>query len=110
MVVEERKGQAVLGSIHGPGVTCGSSFLLYLIRRIFSWAFTGIQTKKLIERSWERGCFLLFLLQRAEKPTNKKLKQATKTSNLKRNSDCILRSGKSKPNESARVRLEGHAL
>ena len=77
MVVEERKGQAVLGSIHGPGVTCGSSFLLYLIRRIFSWAFTGIQTKKLIERSWERGCFLLFLLQRAEKPTNKKLKQAT---------------------------------
>lgn len=81
MVVKERKGQAVLGSIHGPSVTCGSSFLLYLIRRISSWAFTGIQTKKLIERSWERGCFLLFLLQRAEKPTNKKLnkqlKQAT---------------------------------
>jgi len=77
MVVEERKGQAVLGSIHGPGVRCGSSFLPYLIRRISSLAFTGIQTKKLIERSWERGCFLLFLLQRAEKPTNKKLKQAT---------------------------------
>ena len=71
------KGQAELGSIHGPGVRCGSSFLLYLIRRISSLAFSGIHSKKLIERSWEGGCFLLFLLQRGEKPTNKKLKQAT---------------------------------
>ena len=83
----EMKGQTEQVSIHaygdphvvpgpGPVVTSGSSFLLYLIRRISSWAFTGIQTKKLIERSWEPGCFL-FLLQRAEKPKNKKLKQAT---------------------------------
>ena len=29
------KGQAELGSIHAPGVTCGSSFSLYLV----SWLF-----------------------------------------------------------------------
>ena len=52
-------------------------FLVVPHSPITSLAFTGIRTKKLNERSWERGCFLLFLLQRAEKPTNKKLKQAT---------------------------------